>query len=249
MTCRILRWLILTGLVFPVPVVGARQAASNAGQSARTILQRYADAWRGSQELSFDREYVLAFRIKGELGGDYHLALSEKPGATVIDGATDQYDIAFDLDIDFLRRLDRGELSALTAMGQARSSDPTPLIPRIGPRLREAPDPGLVFRRLAFHFWNREWPEVIPFGEQATRLVHGGNAAVFIYDKEFRTAWYQLKPGMHINADPKDQTNDFPQLVIVTRGRLKGRFDGQERVLTEGQAILIAPGNEARVLG
>jgi hypothetical protein len=49
--------------------------------------------------------------------------LSEKPGATVIDGATDQYDIAFDLDIDFLRRLDRGELSALTAMGQARSSD------------------------------------------------------------------------------------------------------------------------------
>jgi hypothetical protein len=49
------------------------------------------------------------------------------------------------------------------------------------------------------------------------RVKHGRNAVVFQYDREFRSAWYQVKPGMHINADPKDQTNNFPQLIIVTR--------------------------------
>ena len=65
---------------------------------------------------------------------------------------------------------------------------------------------------------------------------------MFVYDREFRSAWYQLKPGMHINADPRDQTNNFPQLVVVTRGRFSARLDGQELILTEGQAILIPLG-------
>lgn len=82
----------------------------------------------------------------------------------------------------------------------------------------------------------------MPFGESAAREVHGANAAVLAYDQEFRSAWYQLKPGMHINADPKDQTNGFPQLVIVTRGPLKARLDGVECTVSEGQAIFIPAG-------
>jgi mannose-6-phosphate isomerase-like protein (cupin superfamily) len=215
---------------------------SEQNDSARTILQRYGDAWQGKRKLPLERDLLLAFWVTGESGGEYHLVLTNEPGAAVRDGAPDEYDLGFQLNIDLLRRLDRGEMSALTAMGQARRSDPIPLTPTFGARLATLPDVELLFRKLAFHFWTRGWPEVIPFGEQATRLVHGGNLAVLVYDKDFRSAWFQVKPGMHINAEPRDQVNDFPQLITVTRGRFMGRFDGQERTLAEGEALLIPAG-------
>jgi quercetin dioxygenase-like cupin family protein len=47
---------------------------------------------------------------------------------------------------------------------------------------------------------------------------------------------------MHINADPREQTNAFPQLVVVTRGQFKARLAGRERMVSEGQAIFIPAG-------
>lgn len=213
-----------------------------ADDSARGILQRYADAWLGRRELELPRDVVLTFSISGEQGGDFAIKLSNESGGILHQGMPALYDIRFDTDIDFLRRLDQGQMSALTAMGQARSSDPIPLNPRFGPDFDKLPNAPLLFRRLSFHFWTRGWPEIVPFGELAARQVHGGNAAVFVYDREFRSAWYQLKAGMHINADRKDQANNFPQLVIVTKGAFNARLDGRQLVLSEGQAVLIPPG-------
>jgi mannose-6-phosphate isomerase-like protein (cupin superfamily) len=190
----------------------------------------------------FDGMLVLDILVRGAQGGEYTIALSNAPGSVVREGAPAQYDIRFELDIDFLRRLDRGEINALTAMGQARGSDPIPLNPTFGPQFSKRPDAPLLFRRLSFHFWNRAWPEIIPFAESATREVHGGNGTVLVYDREFRSAWFQLKPGMHVNASPRDQTNDFPQLIIVTRGRFSARLDGLEMILSEGQSVFIPPG-------
>ena len=218
------------------------QIQSNANDSARLIMQRYADAWRGRQELTLDRNLVIAFWIKGEGGGEYYVVLSQTPGATVGDGVPTQYDLGFELDISFLRRLDRGEMNALTAMGQARSSDPTPVVPKFGPQFASIPDSALFFRRLCFHFWTRDWPETVRFGDGTTREVHGGNATVFYYDNQLRSAWYQLKAGMHINADPGGQINDYPQTVIVTRGRFRARLDGRDRLVSEGEMILIPAG-------
>lgn len=210
--------------------------------TAKTIMQRYGHAWRGNKELALSRPIILAFRISGNQGGNYHLKLSNEPRPQLQEGISEDWDIGFETDIEFLRRLDKNEISALTAMGQARDSDPTPLVPKFGPAFKDRPDAGLLFRRIAFHFWNRTWPEIIPFAETASRLVHGGNASVFIYDEKIRTAWYQLKPGMHINKDAHDQTNNFPQLVIVTKGEFKGRLDGEIIIMSEGKAVFIPPG-------
>ena len=195
-----------------------------------------------AKNLELPRNVVLAFVVRGPQGGEYAIELSNDPGGTVREGIPAKYDIRFDVDIDFLRRLNRGEMSALTAMGQARSSDPIPLNPTFGPDFEKIPEAALLFRRLCFHFWTRGWPEIIPFKESASRQVHGGNAVVFQYDREFRSAWYQVKSGMHINADPKDQTNNFPQLIIVTKGSLTARLGGKKVVLSEGQAVVIPPG-------
>lgn len=144
--------------------------------------------------------------------------------------------------METLRRLDRGELNLWTALGRARMRDPAPVNMRFPPEFRWTAEARGLYLPLAFHFWNREWPETILFNGKVSRRVHGGNVVVFYYDRGLRTAWYQVKAGMHLNADPADQVNEFPTLVIVTRGSFSGRFNGVERRLREGEAVFIPAG-------
>jgi mannose-6-phosphate isomerase-like protein (cupin superfamily) len=215
----------------------------NSGDDARVILQRYAEAWRGAQEIELTETVVLGFEIDGDGGGEYHVALPSSGSAEVADGLPESgYIAVYTTDIDFLRRLDRGEMSAMTAIGRARMTDPTPLDFRFPPGFRPTQEALTHLIRLHFHFWNRNWPEVIPFGDGMTRLVHGGNAAPFYYDQGLRTSWYQLEPGQHINAEEALQANPFPSLFIMTRGSIQARLDGAEMTLQEGHAVLVPAG-------
>jgi hypothetical protein len=192
--------------------------------------------------MSLPRDVAVAFWVTGELGGEFTVIVPQAGPATLRDGIASDYDLGFEVSAQFLATLDRGEMNALTAMGQARSADPTPLTPRFGPRFSSIPDSGVFFRRFAFHFWNRSVPESVRFGEGTTRELHGGEAAVLYYDNQFRSAWYQLNSGMHINAEPSMQRNNYPQMVIVTRGRFRGRINGVERPVVEGEMLFIPAG-------
>lgn len=216
-------------------------AAALANDNAARILERFAGAWRGKQEMRLEQPAVIAISISGEAGGDFTVTLPPEGPGTVEPGMTPDFTLGFDTDIEFLRRLDRGEMSAMTAMGQARSSDPTPLRLRVPEGFEWSAAARDFVLPLAFHFWNRQWPEVIAFNRDASRLVHGANAVVFYYQSGARTAWYQIEPGMHVNRDSADQRNPFKSLLIMTRGEMSSRLDGQERVLREGEAVLILP--------
>ena len=124
-------------------------------------------------------------------------------------------------------------------MAQTRASDPTPLRPRLPEEFADDTDIRSYYVPLTRHFWDREWPETIYFGEGTTRSVHGANATALLYDDRIRTAWYQVKPGTHINADPLDQVNDFNTAIIVTKGRFYGKLDGVERAFSEGEMVLV----------
>lgn len=58
-------------------------------------------------------------------------------------------------------------------------------------------------------------------------------------DEGFRSAWYQLEAGMHMNADPADQVNAFHTLIVVTRGAFTSKIGGRTQVLNEGQAVFV----------
>jgi mannose-6-phosphate isomerase-like protein (cupin superfamily) len=219
----------------------AVQGYDNATDDAGTILARYAAAWRGRQEVKLDSAVTLGFRISGAGGGEYHIVLPQD-GPGRLGAGVPPTVISFETDIDFLRRLDRNEMSALTAMAQARSSDPTPLVAHFPAGWQWTPQARAFFMPLAFHFWTREWPAVIRFGESASREVHGANGSLLFYDQGLRTAWYQVKEGMHVNADPRDQSNPFTSLLIITRGSMWSRLGGQEMTLGEGEAVLIPAG-------
>lgn len=218
--------------------------AGQAAADSRAMLDDFVSAWRGSEAVSLGAgdEVVIAFDITGKDAFAGHVVLGAAPGGRLEPGLPESRDLLFRMEAGLLERIHAGEISALTAMGQARADDPIPLEPEFGESFLERPDAGALFRRLAFHFFNRHWPPRIPFGEAASRLVHGGNAAIFAYDEGFRSAWYQLRPGMHMNADPADQVNAFPQLLVVTRGSFLARFDGVERRLEKGEAILVPGG-------
>ena len=203
-----------------------------------TIIESYANAWRGKAEFDLTSPITLGIWVDGE---GYTVELTNDGGAFSV-SAPERFDWGFETDRATLLELDAGSLNALTAMGRARASDLTPL------RLR-LPDDFLAdsqipnnFIPLTLHFWNRDWPETIRFGEGTTRYIHGANATVLIYGDRLRTAWYQLKPGMHINSDPTDQVNDFDTAIIVTKGRFSGRLNNIERVFQEGETVLVPKG-------
>jgi mannose-6-phosphate isomerase-like protein (cupin superfamily) len=217
-------------------------APGNARDSAKEILSRYAQAWRGKEEMDLREEAVLAFWVTGDTGGEYHVILRPEGPGHLVEGIPKSYTFGFEADIETLRRIDRGEWNAFTAMGQARGSDTIPLVPRAPEGFKWTPENRGYLIPLFFHFWNRDWPERVLFGEGTTRPVHGANTTIFYYDKGLRTAWYQVKAGMHVNADPADQTNEFHTLVIMSRGAVKCRLGGVERLLREGEAVFIPAG-------
>ena len=219
-----------------------RTLVENSDDPASRILDRYARAWRGKEELRLNKEQVVAFWVAGAGGGKFHIVLTNAAGGELHPGIPDRYDIGFELNIETLRRLDCGELNALTAMAQARSNDPIPLKPKTPASFAWTPEARGFLLPFFFHFWQREWPETVRFGDGTTRKVHGGNTTVFYYDRGLRSSWYQLKPGAHINADTADQVNDFASFVIATRGHFQARLGGQERTLHEGQAVFIPMG-------
>jgi len=103
------------------------------------------------------RETILLFEIKGQGGGELFVTLSDAPGGTVVAGRATQYDVRFEVDIDVLKRLDRGELNGLTAMGQAESDDAAAMTATMSADFCARPSAEMMFRRLCFYFWTREW--------------------------------------------------------------------------------------------
>ena len=239
-------------IVLAVPGVSAAQAPTrtvppplppvDGGDDVHSILGRYVAAWRGADEMELEDTIVVGFDITDEEEGEYHIVLPPEGAAELREGRATSALVVFETDRATLRRLDRGELNALTAMAQARSTDPIPLIPRFDEDFEWTPEAREIVIPLMFHFWNREWPEIIRFGAGTTRTTHGGNMAALYYDTGLRTAWGQIEPGMHVNADAADQTNPLPSLFVMTRGAVHARLDGRAMMLHEGETVFVPAG-------
>ena len=60
----------------PASVVGPANQTDTPG----VILERYAAAWRGARELTFERSLTVALWVTGNGGGEYHVVLPQKDG-------------------------------------------------------------------------------------------------------------------------------------------------------------------------
>lgn len=87
-------------------------------------------------------------------------------------------------------------------MVRGLASDPAPKSTGSSRDFTPGPETMSTLLSVAFHFWTRGTPEVVPFRPDHTRFVHGTDAVVLYYEPGLRTGWFHMKKGQHANSDP-----------------------------------------------
>lgn len=228
-------------LILGVSLVWSQVALAN-DEEVGGILQAYAvDYLQDKQQLNT----TFGIEVAGEMWHVVSTKADEQADSSVVlkAGPAPEPTYYFTIDtIENLRKIDRGDMNAMTAAARAMSTDYAPLDVSVMEGYQPGPEFMTEMFSVFFHFWTKGAPEVIPFGANKTRKAHGGNVAVLFYQPGFRSAWVNLGPGDHVNEDPEMQVNDFPSLLIITSGTGKARIDGREIDIRPNEAILIPPG-------
>jgi len=236
---------VLTTIAFVVcaPVSVPAVSAATLEAMLRDFVQDYQHDPVAATPVTF------GIRVKDAEPSDWHVVCTgksesaEQAGVTLHEGFPETPSLYFVTDLATLTSIHEGRMASLTAMGKAKSSDFAPL--DLDAMEGVEPTPELIDHlvRVSFHFWTRGFPEIVRFGDLAnTREVHGANATLFYYQKGFRSGWFNISKGQHVNRPKSEQTNPFPSMLIITRGRLTGKIGGKEMELSEGEAIYIGPG-------
>jgi len=188
-------------------------------------------------------ERAFIFGINIEEHGWWHVQLDGKGGAELNQGMPSEPTIYYQTDYSTLKKIYDGTMSALTAMGRARMSDRA--LMNFGFMEGFTPDPGIMGwgAEFTFHFWCRGMPEIVNFSDSAlSRTVHGAQAKILYYEKGFRSSWYGIMKGQHINRDQEDQVNPFPSLVIMINGMAEAKIGGKPVLLKKGMCVHIPAG-------
>ena len=234
-------WMILITQVL-VTCSAYSQIPPSPHWTSLDALERFA----ASYEKDISAIEPLSFGV--EVNGDRYLVnIRDSNGALAVDvseGFGSEQTFFFKTDAETLAKIDMGVLHGLTAMAQTRANDPAPMTLEFMEGFTPT-NPSVfqsTFLSVAFHFWTRETPETVKLDETMSRVVHGANAVGIFYDPDLHSAWYHVKQGQHVNADPKDQTNDHPSMFIFTNGIGHARIDGVERQVAADEAILVPEG-------
>lgn len=145
---------------------------------------------------------------------------------------------------EVFRRIAEGEITAYTAAARARESDVALINHRTTAGMPPPEEfPASQFRSVFAHFWTTGQPEVIRYGFESSKEAHGAQVSILMYSDQLRSGWWGLLPGQHANADPRDQTNPFPSMIVVHEaGTGRARIGGKEFPLSDRTMILVPPG-------
>lgn len=220
-------------------------ASGPAVESVETMLRGFVEDYRMDATAA---PVTFGIEVRDADPSRWHVVVGERAaGASetpvrLMEGFPELPAPYFTTDTPTLKRIFRAELASLTAMGKAFSTDFAPLDLEIMPGFQPDQEAMEHLIKLSFHFWTRGFPERVRFGApENNRPLHGGNGTLFYYQKGFRSGFFQIAPGDHVNADELSQTNPFPMLLIVTRGTLEARIGDQECELHGGEAIYVGP--------
>lgn len=211
--------------------------------SALEILTLYGEDYE--QDVTFMEPALFGVRI-----GEAFYTVDATPGTNgmpgtveVSAGEPERPTWYFTLDDhDVLHRLHKGEVNALTMMAKEFSSDITPMDIGVMEGFQPTEDFAGTVIPLSFHFWNRGAPEIINFANEETRLSHGANVGIFYYQPGFRSGWFNILPGQHVNEKEESQTNPFPSMMMMVEGSITALIGGKEMTFQQGEAMIIPAG-------
>lgn len=228
------------GLALSEETSPLKSASVGEEKKAQEILAVFVDSY--SKKVASDESQIFGLQVQGEGGGEWTVSVEPGKKVFLLKDKPSRPTFYYTLNVDTLRKIHRGELNILTAMGRARASDTAPADIQFMEGFLPSPETLGKILPLTFHFFTLGSPEFIPYGEAYSRFVHGGNMVIFYYEPGLRTAWAQVKKGMVINQDEKDQTNPFPTLVIGIRGKAKAKLGGKVYSLDQKAALFIPAG-------
>ncbi len=239
-----LLWIVLSlfTTLLPPPVPAQPPASRPVGEILKSFVEDFRNDPAASARCTF------GITVRGSAEPEWHVVASgrkDAAGRFEVDlgrGLPAEPAAVYATDLETLGKIDRGEMNALTAMGRARASDPAPMDITFTPGFQPGEDFLAGFLPLTFHFWTRGFPETVSFGPAAGREVHGATMVVLYYQQGLRSAWGQIRKGQRVNADPQDQVNPFPTMIIGLRGRAMAKVGGVEKTLEPGQMIFVPPG-------
>jgi len=215
-------------------------------EQVRSILEKFAKDYLNDPSRT---EMAFGVEVDKEM---WRIETPGKEGSkkepTVEKGAPEKPTFYYVTNLETLHLIDQGKMNAMTAGVKAFSTDYAPLDIDVMEGYQPGEDFVSEVLSFTFHFWTRGIPEIIPYGPHYTRSTHGAQAAVFYYDKGLRTGYGYIHPGQHANENPKSKTNPFPSMMIVTKGKILARLDGNDYPIEEGNAFFIPAGMSHEVL-
>lgn len=231
-----------------VLLLSTSTAVAQQTKSAEEILRSYVEDFRHDPAAA--EAITFGIRVTGDGGGDWHVTVAGKEKGTrdaevsLKSGFPGDPAMYFELDLSTLRRIDRGELSAYTAIATSmRGSDSKQIGCEAMPGFELDSKFLNRFRPFMFHFWTRGLPERVPFRAELSGSAHGANAIAFYYQEGFRSGWYQLEKGQHMNrGDPEDQINPFPSMFFMLRGKAQSKVGGKEVTFPANEMLFVPAG-------
>jgi hypothetical protein len=232
-----------TTTTLALSLLGASLAMADGTQD---ILQRYVEDYRSDPMLVDARfgirvgdEWWSVTSRKGMQGQANEVVLTKGPPAQPtwffsIDGAQS------------LQQLDRGEVTFGTLAGKARQSDKVAVDADFMPGYTpDARTPGSdfyqTFTRVSFHFWYRGNPEIVPFGTQALRTIHGADSTALYYQPGLRTIWFSIKNGQHANRGSGEGVGPWTKLLVFVKGAGKARIGDSTVDVKAGDRLFVPP--------
>ena len=238
-------------------LVGCSGESSKSSKDARTptvdqpVVTLDADlsdmlsAWSESfaQKIDSSYEAIVNFRLSDNPQESYHVEFKDKQ-FRMNQGESSSSNFSFESNLGHYSKMYNGEMTALTSMGQASSTDPIPLVPKL-----EKPVSDNLLNDFLFfsqRFFNVDSNDKVALTIDNSRFIHGGHAIPIFYQKsdEFgvRSAWYQINRGEQVN-DFGD-TNPFPQYFIITSGSGYAKIGRDTISINPNEAYFVAPENE-----
>ncbi|MEM9302652.1 MAG: cupin domain-containing protein [Pseudomonadota bacterium] len=221
---------------------GTLAAGHMESRTVEQILDSYVQDFRNDRFAADPMQFGIRIAEQGE----WHVIVAgqeDDDGWQVLlrDGPSPTPTWGYRMDEKTLRMIDSGEWNALTARGKAFSSDKAPMELFDMEGYKRTPEAYRAINPFSFHFWTRGFPELIPFGADLTRTLHGSPAVGLYYETGLRTIYSRIDPGGRVRDDPREMAMPFLIMIAVIEGVAEGEVDGERVTVPAGNVVFVPP--------
>jgi mannose-6-phosphate isomerase-like protein (cupin superfamily) len=217
----------------------AGDEGAEAAPSIEAMLREFTAAYSGVALTGV--AFVVGIDISPP-GDSWYVSVSGDSGVDLNQGVHEAPAMIIRMSQETLGHIHRGGMTAFTAAAKASGADTAPVETEFRPPAEQLADPKGTLLGFIQHFFVRSRPERILLGDEYSRVVHGAHAIPLYYATGFRSAWYKIKDGQHLN-EPGD-TNPYPQAFVIVSGQGRARIGDAEVEVRAGESYYIPPGSD-----